>query len=703
MLRRAALALVLLAPLAAAADDPSRALPPGQKPADGRLGKPKDLNGYFPFTPPTSREAWDTRRQLVREQILVATGLWPLPEKTPLNPVVHGKIERDGYTIEKVFFASLPGHYVSGNLYRPASRGREAPEKRPGVLFAHGHWANGRLHDDGEKAARASVAAGAEGTLESGRFFLQALPAQLARTGCVVFHYDMVGVADSKAIPHAAGFADADAELRLQSAMGLQTWNSVRALDFLTGLPDVDPARIGMTGASGGGTQTFILAAIDDRVKVAFPAVMVSTGMQGGCVCENCSHLRVGTGNVEFAGLFAPKPLGMSAANDWTREIETKGLPELQALYRLLGADGNVMARCYPQFGHNYNQVSRELMYDWFNDHLKLGQPKPVKERPFVPVPPKELSVYDAEHPRAKDETDAAGVRRYLTEASERQMAALAPKDAAGLGEFRRVVGTALRVMVHDTLPTADEIEAKEGPREDNDGVISRRLLLGRKGQGEQVPAVGLCRSDFDGTVVIWAHPAGKASLYKDGKLTETARAILDRKAAILAVDVFGTGELAAGKPAVDGKYAGYTYGYNRSLLANRVHDLLTAVAYARGHEQTRRIDLVGWESAGSWVLAARALCGDAVARTAVDMDQFLFDRVKATDDPMMLPGAVKYGGQGAFLALCAPGEVLAHNHRGTASGKMSKAAYQAAGAEAKLERPAEKWEPAKVVEWLLR
>ena len=94
-----------------------------------------------------------------------------------------------------------------------------------------------------------------------------------------------------------------------------------------------------VTGASGGGTQTFMLGAVDDRPAVAFPAVMVSTAMQGGCICENCSYLRIGTGNVEIAGLFAPKPLAMSAANDWTIEIEKKGLPELKQLYHTLGVD----------------------------------------------------------------------------------------------------------------------------------------------------------------------------------------------------------------------------------------------------------------------------------------------------------------------------------------------------------------------------
>src|SRR5437879_9132359 len=120
----------------------------------------------------------------------------------------------------------------------------------------------------------------------------------------------------------------------------------------------------------------------------------------------------------------------MSAANDWTREIETKGLPELQALYRLLGAEDRVTAKCWPQFGHNYNQVSREMMYGWFNKHLGLGQPEPIAEKPFVPVPPRDLSVFDSDHPRPKDEADVTGVRKWLTEASDKQMAALAPGSA---------------------------------------------------------------------------------------------------------------------------------------------------------------------------------------------------------------------------------------------------------------------------------
>jgi dienelactone hydrolase len=708
MHRLAGLASLLLFPaVLAAGDDPSRILPPGSKPEDARFGTPRTLNNTdFYLTVPDTKGEWEARRKAVREQILVATGLWPLPEKTPLNAVVHGKIDRDGYTVEKVFFASMPGHYVSGNLYRP--KGKSG--KLPGVLCPHGHWANGRFFDAGDKEAKRQMekkdekTPAAEKTPAGAHFHLQARCAQLARMGCVVFHYDMVGNADSTAIPHASGFADAEAELRLQSAMGLQTWNSLRSLDFLTSLPDVDPHRIGVTGASGGGTQTFILCGIDDRPAVAFPAVMVSTEMQGGCVCENCSYLRQRTGNVEFAGLFAPKPLGMTGAHDWTLHIEERGFPELKALYRLYGADDRVMAKCFPEFGHNYNQVSREVMYNWFNKHLGLGVPGVVAEQPFEPIPPKELSVYDAEHPRPKDSLDAARLRQMMTAASDKQIAALRPKDAKGLDDYRHVVGTALRVMIGDTLPKADQVEeTRAGDLQTADGYRWRRFFLGRKGAREQVPAVGILPDGFDGTVVVWVHPKGKASLFDGTRLTPAARQIVDRKAAILAIDAFDTGELTPDKPlAVNAKFAGYTFGYNRPVLAQRVHDVLTAVAYAKGHEKTKSVHLVGWEGAGPWVLLARGLCGDAVERTAADRDGFRFEEVRSTADERLLPGALKYGGLPALAALAAPGELFEHNH-GADSGGWLQAVYNAAGAADKLADHADKQSPEKVLAWLLR
>src|SRR5262249_43601952 len=136
----------------------------------------------------------------------------------------------------------------------------------------------------------------------------------------------------------------------------------------------------------------------------------------------NCSYLRIGAGNVDFAALFAPKPLGMTGAKDWTIDIEKKGLPELKAVYKLFDASDRVMAKCYPMFEHNYNQVSRELMYNWLNKHRALNLPTPVEEKPFKPVPPAELSVYDAQHPRPADSLDADRLREYLSGVSDKQL-----------------------------------------------------------------------------------------------------------------------------------------------------------------------------------------------------------------------------------------------------------------------------------------
>jgi hypothetical protein len=111
---------------------------------DIRLRQSHDLDHPFIFEPDfKDKSQWESRARQLREQVLVAEGLWPLPPKTPLNAVIHGRIDRDAYTIEKVFFASYPGHYVSGNLYRPKNR----TGKLPAVLSPHGHWNNGRMYE----------------------------------------------------------------------------------------------------------------------------------------------------------------------------------------------------------------------------------------------------------------------------------------------------------------------------------------------------------------------------------------------------------------------------------------------------------------------------------------------------------------------------------------------------------------------------
>ncbi|HEV3023115.1 MAG TPA: alpha/beta hydrolase family protein, partial [Pirellulales bacterium] len=472
-------------------------MPAGKLPNDQRLEPLKDLNGYFPFQPSATAAEWEKRAERVRRQVKVATGLWPMPAKTPANAVVHGKVDRGEYTVERVFLESYPGHFVTGSLYRP--KGRKG--KLPGVLCPHGHWARGRFVDQGEQAAKQMVVEGAERFVNGGRFPLQARCVQLARMGCVVFHYDMISVADSQQIGVAHsygeprpqlegtsdwGFFSPQAELRLQNIMGLQTYNSVRALDWLAESDDVDPARIGVTGASGGGTQTFMLCAVDPRPAVAFPAVMVSTAMQGGCTCENCDYLRIDTGNIELAALFAPKPLGMTGADDWTKEIAAKGLPELKQLYKLFGAEDKVMAKPLIHFGHNYNFVSREVMYHWFNRHLALGQPEPIIEEDFQPLTIDEMTVWDDAHakPPAGDDYERS-LCRYLADASARQLADLAPRDAASLAKYREVVGGAVDVLIGHELPDAGAVEFEKTDEQDRGSHLEFVGLLRNREHGQ--------------------------------------------------------------------------------------------------------------------------------------------------------------------------------------------------------------------------
>ncbi|HSZ57528.1 MAG TPA: acetylxylan esterase [Tepidisphaeraceae bacterium] len=656
-------AMVMCAVAAGAPDRAPRVFAAGESSDDIRLRQARDLDHPFVFEPDFQEKSqWQARAKRLREQVLVAEGLWPLPAKTPVNAVIHGKIDRDAYTIEKVFFASYPGHYVSGNLYRPKNR----TGKLPAVLSPHGHWNNGRMYEAPDKLARKNIADGGESTLEGAKFPLQARCAMLARMGCIVFHYDMVGYADSTQIEHRTGFTDAEAILRLQSFMGLQTWNSIRALDFVANLPDVDTSRIAVTGASGGGTQTFILGAIDDRPAVEFPAVMVGEAMQGGCICENAPLLRIDTNNVELAAAFAPKPLGMTAANDWTREMESVAYPKIRSIYALFGAESDVLGRHFP-FEHNYNQVSREMMYNWFNDHLKLGWPSPVKEEAFVPVPPKELSVYDDEHPRPADSSNASELRKYMSESSDRQLDQMWKNQPE---EYRQTLTAALRVMVDDSLPEAAQVErSRQTQRTLAEGSHLEMGTLTRKGSGEAVPYVRLTPEKWNGTVIVWADPAGKSALFESSdRPASEAAYLLGRGNAILAADLFLTGEAKrpgapTTRPAAarnEGQnYAGFLYGYNRSVLANRVHDLLTVIALAHGDAQTRRIELLASGSTGPAALLARVMADDVIDRAAIDLGEFDFDHVTDPMDEMMLPGALKYGGINGFAALCGHGTTL--------------------------------------------
>ena len=389
------------------------------------------------------------------------------------------------------------------------------------------------------------------------------------------------------------GFFSPQAELHLESIMGLQTCNSLRVLDWFSELPDVDAKRIGVTGESGGGTQTMLIGALDPRPAVLFPAVMVSTAMQGGCSCENCCYLRIGTGNIEFAAMAAPRPLGMTAADDWTKEMPAKGFPELQRQYTLLGAEKNVMLKPLLQFGHNYNYVSRSAMYRFMNDRLKLGLENPVLEEDFKPLSvAEEMTVWDKDHPRPKggDAFERSLLKRITTDAAK-QMAALQPTDPKSLGEFRRVVGGAAAVMVGRELPAAADVQWVPLRATDRGEYIETAALVRYRPEREELPVLLLKPKQWNKRCVIWADENGKSGLYQaGGRRFSPVQKLLSAGVAVVGVDLLYQGEfLADGKPLARARiipksreYAGYTFGYNHPLPGQRAADLLTLVAALR-------------------------------------------------------------------------------------------------------------------------
>lgn len=708
---------------AAAAD--LRVYEQGQLPDDARLQDLKDLNGYFPFDVPDGEALWEARAAELRQRVRIATGLWPMPERTPLNPVIYGKVQRDGFTVEKVYFESLPGFYVTGLLFRP-----EHVEGRvPGVLCPHGH--GGRLQDYGEKAMAGLIESGAERFEKSGRFPKLARCAQLARMGCVAFIFDMLGYADnvqlSRELVH--GFArqrpdfegaeswglfSTQAEMRLQSVMGLQTWNGIRGLDFLEQLPDVDPERLAVTGGSGGGTQTILLGAIDPRPVVAFPQGMVSTSMQGGCTCENCCLLRIGTGNVELAALFAPKPLAMTAANDWTKEMMTKGYPQLQQLYAMLGVPDNVLCEPYLQFPHNYNAVTREVMYSWFNRHLGLGLEEPIVEQDYEPLTPEEYTVWDDEHPAPTGGPDfERQLTAYLAEQSDRQLAALTPTDAQSLREFRGVVGAPFRTIIGRGLPDPDDIQRTKVDKEEGTGYLYFEDILRLQSRGEEFPIVSLfpTGTDWNGQVVIWVDGAGKRGMFDSaGQPRNEVLRLLDGGMAVLSADLFQQGEFLLSQAelteqrvvANPREFAGYTFAYNDTLFARRVDDILTLISWVRNDEHApRQLHLMGVNGGGPLVAAARAIAGDQIDRAAIDTQGFRFRDLTSYRDPNFVPGSVKYGDLPALLALSAPHALWIGGEQGTVP-ELVKSAYSAAGRSAAVTSSPLQTTNEAVVEWLL-
>ncbi len=548
------------------------------------------------FQPRTYRtlDEWQARASHLRKQVLSAAGLMPTPPKTPLRPQIFGRIENKDYSIEKVYIETMPGFYLAGNLYRPLGR----TGKFPGVLAPHGHAQYGRLE---------------HGPL----FSVPARGINMARQGYVVFGYDMVGYNDTVQMPHV--FGGPREQLWSFGPLALQTWNSIRALDFLESLPDVDPAKISVTGESGGGTQTFLLTAVDDRPKVSAPVNMISAIMQGGSPCENAPNLRVGTFNVEIGALMAPRPLLMvSATGDWTKNTPTEEYPAMKAIYDLFGK-GDLVETVQYDAPHNYHRESREAVYRFFGKQiLKDPNAAQYSEKSIRQEKLQDLMVFH---------TIPLPGNALKTQQVIDQWIAMAKKQADETSD-RQVLRERLRYSIGAEWPTTVERE-----------IQGERIVMSRPEAGDRIPGLWLPKSKTAATLIL--HPKGAAAARESKAAAEAIAA----GRSVLFIDAFQTGSAAAPRDTS----ARHFLTFNRTDDANRVQDVLTALAFLK-ETGAQDIKLVGIDKAAIWARFAAAL-----ANTPMKLDANL-GAFKGTDEQFLeqffIPGIQRAGGLQAALLL---------------------------------------------------
>ena len=309
-----------------------------------------------------SKKEWNRRAILIRQQIREGAGLPVFPKSNKKPEVIEGKShEMRGYRVINLGIKAIDGSLVTGNLYVPTN----ISGPFAGILCPHGHWSDpadyGRFRED-----------------------MQRRCAVLCRMGAVVFAYDMVGYGDN----HQATHDD-------PRALQIQLSNSIRVVDYLVSRKDVDRKRIGMTGASGGGTQTFLLTAVDQRIAVSVPCVQVSAHFFGGCICESGMPIHksenLQTNNVEIAALAAPRPmLLISDGADWTRNTPNAEFPFVKKIYHLYGKESLVENAHFGEEGHDYGFTKRQPMYRFMAKHLGLNYSQELAQEQWITVLPKE-------------------------------------------------------------------------------------------------------------------------------------------------------------------------------------------------------------------------------------------------------------------------------------------------------------------------
>lgn len=305
-------------------------------------------------------DEWRSKEAENRKQLAGMLGLDPMPARTPLNPIINGKIEADGYVVEKLQFQSMPGLYVTGNLYRPA----KVEKPLPTILYVCGH---ANMEKDGISFGNKT------GYQHHGTWF--------ARHGYVCLIIDTLQLGEIRGEHHGTYKLNKWWWVsRGYTPAGVEAWNGMRALDYLETRPEVDKTRFGVTGRSGGGAYSWWIAALDTRIKAAAPTAGITTlhnHVVDGCVEGHCDCMfMVNTRRWDYervAALVAPRAL-LICNTDKDSIFPIDGVFKLyqdtRRLYSMLGEEGHIGLQI-AEGPHKDTQPLNTGAFHWFERFLK--------------------------------------------------------------------------------------------------------------------------------------------------------------------------------------------------------------------------------------------------------------------------------------------------------------------------------------------
>ena len=585
-------------------------------------------NNYIEFANiakvPQSIEEHQKHCQEVKQRVLLSAGLLPTPKFEELNPQITCCHQFRDIFIKGVEIKPIKGLKLTGSLYMP----QKVDAPLPGILCPHGHWQNGRLHDDptGSVVKRCC---------------------ELARLGFVVFCYDMIGYNDCNDLPHKwSEEFKLDAELYGISTFGLQTINSITACNYLCSLPEVDPEKIGCTGASGGGTQTWIISLLDERIKAIAPVCMLSSHFQGGCPCEEGPLLRTcNLTTFDIVSALAPRAVILpSVTGDWTNHNPVYEVPKLKEVYQLYNASNKVEHFHYKD-EHNYNKRTREHIYAWFLKELKEVVCGDIIEELDYPVPEAKLLYLTGKKPAKPTKKSAKEALKELKKSFINDPSSL---DETTLTSWQNDTTQILKLMLANNEGEIKDVVNRAGYQWDIKGGKVTNHFVSRRLVGDYIPTLEVMPNKVDDNTEVILYVA--SDTYKNHISEKTVSPIIKsaikNHKALRFMELLGTSCLTTQLQHAIRNPFSCSSTFDQSYFSMRVYDVLTLITLLK-EEKYSNIRIVAESSAVPVALAAAAITKCAIT---VDLTNVSNKTCKTTVNYQAL--IMKIGGLPGLLAL---------------------------------------------------